>query len=292
MIQSVACARRILCRTEDGKLATSLEFEAAAGGSHYCVWDLEAAHSQTYILTALHSPRTIGPFPFATKNLKQSDRWILEQTTMDDDDGGGGGEVGSLVRLYLKSKGKYLNSNMEGSVSLTAALDGTELLWKMEPHPGGGYTFRSKSHGDMLAFTGEDTNAEPSLCTVSESTTTKREVWRVDPILPRAISSAKIKTFAIGTSVAVGTTVAMSFLMTGILAVVPAKATLFASILSVGLTGAEAIASVGAIGATAAIVFREASDSLGIESEGGGGEGGDETRADFTKRPLCGWMSW
>jgi len=123
---------------------------------------------------------------------------------------------------------------------------------------------------------------------VTTTTHDKKEVWSVTPILPRAISSGKIKTFAIGMSVAVGTTIVMPFLMAGMLAVVPAEATLAASILSVGLTSAEAIASVGAIGATAAIVFRESSDTLGIESE----HNDDEDEKDYSKRPLCAWRMW
>ena len=82
----------------------------------------------------------------------------------------------------------------------------------------------------------------------------------------------------------------MPFLIAGMLAVVPAEATLAASILSVGLTGAEAIASVGAIGATAAIVFREVSDTLGIESEHDDDEG--EGGTGWNRRPICAWRSW
>ena len=116
----------------------------------------------------------------------------------------------------------------------------------------------------------------------------KREVWCINPILPRAVSSDKIKTFALGTSTAVGTTVAMPFLMAGMVAVLPTEATLAASILSVGLTCAEAAASVGAIGATAYIVFREDGNTLGMDVK-------DEEEGDtklFTKRPLCSWGSW
>ena len=123
---------------------------------------------------------------------------------------------------------------------------------------------------------------------MTATTNDKKEVWSVTPILPRAISSGKIKTFAIGMSVAVGTTIVMPFLMAGMLAVVPAEATLAASILNFGLTSAEAIASVGAIGATAAIVLRESSDTLGIVSE----HNDDEDEKDYSKRPLCAWRMW
>ncbi len=81
----------------------------------------------------------------------------------------------------------------------------------------------------------------------------------------------------------------MPFLMAGMLAVVPAEATLAASVMAAGLTGAEAIASVGAIGVTAAIVFREDNDTIGIESEH---QDDDEDGKNYTKRPLCAWSSW
>ena len=113
--------------------------------------------------------------------------------------------------------------------------------------------------------------------------------------MPRAISSSKIKTFAIGTSVAIGTTVAMPFAMAGVLGVLGAfgaEVGLLANIVTVGLTGAEAIASVGAIGATAAIVFRESSDALTLDQNED--EGKDSSRANqaISQRPFCAWRSW
>ena len=46
----------------------------------------------------------------------------------------------------------------------------------------------------------------------------------------------------------------------------------------------------GAIRATAAIVFREASDTLGIESEHDDDEG--EGGTGWNRRPICAWRSW
>lgn len=276
VVKSVACARRMLCRSDDegGGLSTMQEFDGDCN-----VWQLDAAHSQVYTLASQHK-RSIGPFPFVTDNMKQSDQLVLQ---MIDDEG--------TVRLYHKGNGMYLSSNEEGEVECTALSenDDKELsteLWKMEQCIDGGYTFSSKIHGRLLSYSNDDVN--PKLCTATAMTNDKREVWSINPLLPRAISSGKIKTFAIGTSVAVGTTVAMPFLMAGMLAVVPAEATLAASVMAAGLTGAEAIASVGAIGVTAAIVFREDNDTIGIESEH---EENDEGK-DYTKRPLCAWRSW
>eukprot|EP00985_Skeletonema_marinoi_P006915 scaffold3024_cov115-Skeletonema_marinoi.AAC.1 len=275
VIKSVACARRMLCRREGGGLSTMQEFEGDCG-----VWQLDAAHSQVYTLTSFHHMRSIGPFPYVTENMKQSDQFVLQ---MIDEDG--------TVRLYHKSNGLYLGSNEDGDVECITVSDNDDNessteLWTMEQAIDGGYTFRSKTHGGLLSFSNDEIN--PKLCTVTAMTDDKREVWSINPLLPRAISSGKIKTFAIGTSVAVGTTVAMPFLMAGMLAVVPAEATLAASVMAAGLTGAEAIASVGAIGVTAAIVFREDNDTIGIESEH---EENDEGK-DYTKRPLCAWRSW
>ena len=262
-----------MCRGEEGLSATQ-ELEGESG-----IWQLDAAHSQNYNLTSFYCKRSVGPFPYVTENVKQSDQIILQQI---DEDG--------TVRIFHTSLG-YLQSCVEGEVSCNSNLPNEESaetsnLWAMEQRNEGGYIFASKNHGGMLAFNTDEPN--PRLCTVSATTEEKREVWNVNPILPRAISSDKIKTFALGTSIAIGTTVAMPFLMAGMLAVVPAEATLAASVLSVGLTSAEAIASVGAIGATAAIVFRESSDTLGIESEHDDGEDGQ----DYMKRPLCAWRSW
>ena len=279
VIKSVACARRMLSRRDGeggGGLLTIQEFEGDCG-----VWQLDAAHSQVYTLASLYHKKSIGPFPYVTENMKQSDQLVLQ---MIDDEG--------TVRLYHKSNGMYLGSSIEGEVEYATMSDNDDTessteLWKMEQSSDGGYTFSSKTHGGLLSFTNDKVN--PKLCMVTAMTDGKREVWSINPLLPRAISSGKIKTFAIGTSVAVGTTVAMPFLMAGMLAVVPAEATLVASVMAAGLTGAEAIASVGAIGVTAAIVFREDNDTIGIESEN---KDYDEAGKDYTKRPLCAWRSW
>ena len=199
VIKSVACARRILCRHdgEGGGLSTMQEF---VGGC--CLWHLDAAHSQVYTLTSLYHKKSIGPFPYVTDNMKQSDQFVMQ---MIDDEG--------TVRLYHKSSGMYLGSNEEGDVECIALpdVDGTEKtaeLWKMEQSIDGGYTFSSKKHGGLLSLSKDEPN--PKLCAVTAITDDKAEVWSINPLLPRAISSGKIKTFAIGTSVAVGTTVATS----------------------------------------------------------------------------------
>ena len=120
-----------------------------------------------------------------------------------------------------------------------------------------------------------------------------QEVWRLDPCMPRAVSSEKIKTFALGTSIAVGTTIAMPFALAGIGAVlgaVGAEVGLVANAIAVGLTGAEALASVGAIGATAYIVFRPEENSLTDAVQDDDEE--DAQERAWSKRPFSNWRNW
>ncbi|KAL7431876.1 hypothetical protein ACHAXM_002917 [Skeletonema potamos] len=279
VIKSVACARRLLCRRDGegggGAISTLKEFHPQ------CLWQLDGAHSQVYTLTSFHHKRSIGPFPYVTENMKQSDQLVLQ---VIDDEG--------TARLYHKSNEMYLGSSVEGEVKCTTmSCNDAELsdLWKMEQSSDGGYTFSSKTHGGLLSFSNDEVN--PKLCTVAAVTDDKREVWSINPLLPRAISSEQVKTIAIGTSVAVGTTVAMPFLM-ALVAPAAAQATLATSLLllvddvaigyggltiAAGLTSAEVIGSVGSTVVTAAIQS---------------GHEVNEAGKDYTKRPFCAWRSW
>jgi len=144
VIRSVACAHRILSRTDENTLATTQELEGQKG-----VWQLDAAHSQTYTLSSARHGRSIGPFPFVTDNTKQSNQLILQQV---DEEG--------VVRLYHKKHGQYLRSSVDGEVTCgnpgdddNIARDDAAELWRMEQRPGsGGCAFSSKSHGRLLAF--------------------------------------------------------------------------------------------------------------------------------------------
>jgi hypothetical protein len=271
-----------LCHTEEG-VFTSVHFDEEAS-----VWHLNAGHSQKYSLASLYNtPKTLGPFPYVTDNKKQMDEIIVEQLDAE-----------GLVRLYHIKEEKYIGGDENGDVWLATDAGNSEL-WKMDmTRTDGGYVFYSVEHEDrILSYHCEgqsgtegaqsaNSKINPKLCTVTEFGDDKREVWRVDPVLPRAVSSGKIKTFAIGTSIAVGTTVAMPFAMAGLAAVVGAESILM-GVVTVGLTSAEAIASVGAIGATAAICFRESGDSLGMESEHDVDE--EEKEKPYMRRPLCAW---
>jgi hypothetical protein len=169
--------------------------------------------------------------------------------------------------------------------------------------------FKSKAHGRYLSFRQVDTGDEKVESTMDKMNSIlgkEKEVleelfgsetlgipenWKLDPCMPRAVSSDKIKAFAIGTSIAVGTTVAMPFALAGVagfMGAIGAEVGTFTTLVFAGLTGAEAIASVGAIGATAYIVFKPDENSLTDDHN----KGEEEEERAWSKRPLSNWRSW
>ena len=114
----------------------------------------------------------------------------------------------------------------------------------------------------------------------------ERATWRLEPCMPRAVSSKKIKTFAIGTAAAVATTVAMPFAVAGVVGLIGAEVGILADIVIVGLTGAEAIASVGVIGTTAALCFKASGDSYGSNEKDLADDDEKPTKS-FAKRPFA-----
>ena len=122
-------------------------------------------------------------------------------------------------------------------------------------------------------------------------------IWNLEPCTPRAISSKRLKTFAIGTSIAVGTTIAMPFAIAGVAAAMGAlgaEAGIGFGIVAAAATGAEAIASVGAIGATAYFCFRPEQNSLNDDLDDD--EADDDEQASkknpWSKRPFANWRNW
>ncbi|KAL7568447.1 hypothetical protein ACA910_012159 [Epithemia clementina (nom. ined.)] len=360
---------RLLSVASDGKLCTIpfidrvTESQGENGETAASLWQLEAAHRQRYTLSTKTTEQkdvTVGPFPFVTPNLRQSDEFVVEQrapgivafrvdnssennrnsnssTNPMDSSSMDSGDSGN-VNGNDGCQQDYLCPTTEGAIVVRQnPCDGTEL-WAMETAAAGGYIFRSETYGYCLAYEeGVETNGK-LVCsfankgTASVMTPTDGDdendidlnpnnedsfeqdrdsqpqqphriiVWNINPCMPRAVSSSKIKTFAIGTGLAIGTTVAMPFAMAGVMGVLGAfgaEVGLLANIVAVGLTGAEAIASVGVIGATAAICFRETSDSLSSKREGddddddndGVDEPSKRNRA-FSQRPFCNWKMW
>lgn len=126
------------------------------------------------------------------------------------------------------------------------------------------------------------------LCATETPTT-----WNLEPCTPRAISSKRLKTFAIGTSIAVGTTIAMPFAIAGVAAAMGAlgaEAGIGFGIVAAAATGAEALASVGAIGATAYFCFRPEQNSLGDDLDDE--DKNSNTAKPWSKRPFGNWRNW
>jgi len=117
-------------------------------------------------------------------------------------------------------------------------------------------------------------------------------VWNMEPCTPRAISSKRLKTFAIGTSIAVGTTIAMPFALAGVAAAMGAMGAEIGvgfGIAAAAATGAEALASVGAIGATAYFCFKPEKNSLGDDLDTNGNKANQNP---WSKRPFGNWRQW
>lgn len=270
------------------------------------VWTLEAAHLQTYYLINTRvekKPRSIGPSPFVTANLRQTDKIKVER------------DKNGSTRLLHAEKKTYFACSSDGEIDFSENRDDENTHWIMSKHEdeAGGSLFRSKAHGLYLSYEDpeddveDDPSNEGSSFRPSNPFNRKAEkvtklvgcesieercVWKLEPSMPRAVSSDKIKTFALGTSIAVGTTIAMPFALAGVgalLGAVGAEVGIVANAIAVGLTGAEAIASVGAIGATAYIVFRPEENSLTDDHED---EDEAEAEKAWSKRPFAAWRDW
>jgi len=307
------------------------------------VWQLEAAHSQTYYFVSVPAPsassaetvpRSIGPFPSVTDNLRKSDKI---QFIRNED-----GEDPDSLKLYLPEERYYVSCSAKGSIAATKQEDDESTQWILEDRPDGS-VFRSKQHGLYLSWRdvpeeeedaasgGEpvppaaafadgkgDEKKKPEAKASSNpfenlqkllphqkkkipmaelcATPTVTTVWKLEPCTPRAISSKRLKTFAIGTSIAVGTTIAMPFALAGVAAAMGAlgaEAGIGFGIVAAAATGAEALASVGAIGATAYFCFRPEQNSLGGPSSDGGGRRKEEERGSpWSNRPFSNWRNW
>ena len=161
--------QHLLSVTHDGKLCTvPLQEQQENPGDLQAatIWHIEAAHRQRYTLSTRVGVEgkeiSLGPFPFVTANLRQSDEWILEQngdkpglvafrannsstpsTTNDDDD---------VSTKRNKDYSSYLCSTAENGIVLRSKPDDRTELWTMEASTTGGYTFRSEVHGCYLAY--------------------------------------------------------------------------------------------------------------------------------------------
>lgn len=292
------------------------------------VWQLESAHLQTYYFISSsdsdternHStPKSIGAFPTVTENLRKSDK--IQMVRND--------EFPDMLKLFLPDEKYFITCTSKGNILATNQMEDEGLEWILEERETGS-VFQSKAHGLFLSFRTEESKAPPAAAfqegenenenensaqdakakkkkknpfeniklphqrpkpPISELCATESPtIWNLEPCTPRAISSKRLKTFAIGTSIAVGTTIAMPFAIAGVAAAMGAlgaEAGIGFGIVAAAATGAEALASVGAIGATAYFCFRPEQNSLGDDLE-------DESKASnpWSKRPFSNWRKW
>ena len=279
------------------------------------VWQLEAGHSQSYFFLSINlqdseesKPKSIGPFPQVTTNLRKNTK--VQLLRFDD----------NITKLCVaknsskQTKVQYISCASDGCISLLDDIHDASTEWIMDRSKDeeGGTTFKSKLHNKYLSYRPKVVDSDHNVSTKTteklknlikkekdteeelygSSTLSKQEIWKLDPCMPRAVSSDKIKTFALGTSIAVGTTVAMPFALAGVgalMGAVGAEVGTFTTLVFAGLTSMEAIASVGAIGATAYIVFKPAENSLTDEDDK---SSQNEEELAFSKRPFSDWRNW
>ena len=218
----------------------------------------------------------------------------------------------SFLIYKIEDKKQYIACLPNGDIELSETTEDENSEWELEKpqYQSGGSVFRSKKHGFYLSFE----RAEDEKEEIEEKSRVMRSpfggkrdkvtkligaelmeeqtVWTLEPCMPRAVSSEKIKTFALGTGIAVGTTIAMPFALAGVgalLGAVGAEVGLVANAIAVGLTGAEALASVGAIGATAYIVFRPEENSLTDDHKD---DEEEQAERAWSKRPFANWRNW
>jgi hypothetical protein len=259
------------------------------------VWTLDAAHGQCYLLSAPYHRGTISVGPFPRVSDKQAVSWNIQRR-------------GPSHVTFAAGENAYLGCQEDGAVGLFQLVTDAEL-WSMETLPCGAHVFQNKQYDRILSWYKDEEEEDSSvgmfakfrkeaplhgmLTTISNAKLDHyedNEMWRLDPCMPRAVSSAKIKTFAAGTAIAIAMTAAMPFAAAGAIGLLGAEAGILADIVVVGLTGAEAIASIGVVGTTAALVFWQSGDSLSINSEEATHLDGGQRR--FMKRPFCAWQSW
>lgn len=264
------------------------------------VWHLEAAHSQTYFFLSLNmqdpeaKAKSVGPKLQVTSNLRKNTKIQLIR------------EDNNITKLCIENQ--FLACEKDGTISLVnnGSRRDTEWIIGKSTLQEGFTTFYNHAHGLYLSMR-EDTEKLPSKTEKLNSLLRKdKEVvevlhgsenlcisatWRLDPVMPRAVSSDKVKAFALGTGIAVGTTVAMPFALAGIAGVMGAigmEVGTITTLIFAGLTGAEAIASVGAIGATAYIIFKPDENSLTDNHN----KDEEEKAKSWSQRPFSNWRKW
>ena len=145
-----------------------------------------------------------------------------------------------------------------------------------------------KENGDTTAATIADGKSE----LVTSESVGEREKWVLNPVMPRAINSGKIKTFAIGTSLVVGSSLCMPFAMAGagaLLGAAGAHIGVVGHVVMAGLSSFDALSSVGTVGATAYLVFRSQDNAMTDDHRT---DEEKEAERAWSKRPFSNWRNW
>merc|ERR1712232_807764 len=188
------------------------------------VWKLEAAHLQTYyFINSMQddngSPKSIGPFPEVTSNLRKTDKIQLIRETI------------GVTKLYLSDKEQYVTCLADGTIEFVAEANDANNDWIMEKSSqhNGGSVFRSKLYNLYLSYEEESIITEDEKLVIEEETEVKtkssqsvsskinesfnslvssskkgkvtkligtktmngKEAWKLEPSMPRAVSSQK-----------------------------------------------------------------------------------------------------
>ena len=265
----------LLCRRSDNdKQIVDLFATTGDDSNDEAIWMLEAAHQQTYTFRCSDDNRSLGPFPWVTDNHKQTNEFRIEVVN----------DSASVTVLSMRTN-QYVGV-VNGKV---VALLESPYVWQMTILTDGTYQFQAPVHdGDAMYLAVLKHEAETQAGPGELKLLLTPSYWCLEPVMPRAVSSSKIRTFAAGTTLAVATTVAMPFAVAGVVGLIGTEMGLLANAVAVTLTSAEAIASVGVVGATAAICFRQSMDTLSASLEDQAEEGAKK----YSKRPFCDWRSW
>eukprot|EP00980_Cylindrotheca_fusiformis_P018374 scaffold6032_cov100-Cylindrotheca_fusiformis.AAC.5 len=283
--------------------------------SESIVWRLEAAHRQQYSLSSKvpedPSTMSIGPFPHVTRNLRKADKFHLIRRSLGKAD-----ESRIITQLCYVRENKFIACSSDGNISLISDAHDSGTEWiVVESKELGGSGFLSKDFGYFLSY-GADARREasersaklpntkdgadngltpknrPELLGSKELGT--RGCWNLAPCVPRAVNSRKVRAFAIGTSLVLGSSFVLPFALVGAGAMlhIGGNAGVAYHLVVAGISSADAVSSVGALGATAYVVFSAQDLSVTDQKkESGGGEKSIQDLARFN-RPFCDWRNW
>lgn len=269
--------------------------------------------------------RSIGPFPRVTRNLRRTDKFhMIRRVNVDN------GDVMPVVQLYHSEREEFVACLVDGTISLTKDEKAPETEWIMEQSSFGGNSLQSLVHKRYLAhmkvdiphehqengdcdipreeedsiggdeghagpfrfFRRKTKDGEPRSYSelIGSETLGPQGSWYPIPSIPRAVNSGKVARFAIGTSLVLGSSLALPVALAG-------AGTLFHlsghsaaayHVVVAGLSSLDAFSSIGAVGATAYFVFRPKNISKEAKTER---DVSEEVRARF-KRPFCDWRNW